>query len=77
MFGVFMRSTEAGIFILVNEKPYTTEVKFLTSGRFEALPEMIPGCKIEYDESSIQLSEYFDCIRCHMPLIEGEVIIKK
>ena len=56
MFGVFMRSTEAGIFILVNRKPYTTDVKF------EALPELTPGCKIQYDEGSIQLSEYFDSV---------------
>ena len=42
----------------MNEKPYTTAVKFLTRSRFEALPEMTLGCKVAYDENRMKLAEY-------------------
>ena len=68
MLGVFMRKTNDGIYILVNKKPYTTEVEYLATESYEKLPELLPGCKVEFDEKKIKLTEYADCTRCQMPL---------
>ena len=73
MFGEFMRETDSGIFVLVNEKPYFTDVQYLTKERYETLPELVPGCKVEFDEETVKLSEYSDCPRCHMSLPVGKV----
>tara|TARA_B110000046_G_C12891963_1_gene354785 strand:+ start:116 stop:610 length:495 start_codon:yes stop_codon:yes gene_type:complete len=70
MLGVFMRETASGIFILINKKPYTTEVHYLTKERYVTLPELVTGCKVEFDEKQVKLAEYTNCIRCHISFTE-------
>ena len=73
MLGVFMRKTNDGIFVLVNEKPYTTEVRFLSKENYDNLPELVPGCKVEFEERTLKLTEYPDCTSCQLPLTHGQV----
>ena len=70
MIGVFMREKASCIFILINKKPYTTEVHYLTKERYVTLPELVTGCKVEFDEKHVKLAEYTNCIRCHMSFTE-------
>ena len=71
MFGVFLRESATTVFVLINKLPFKTELQFLNKENYSDLPDLIPGCKIEFDVKSIKLAEYSDCENCHMPLIKN------
>tara|TARA_B110000046_G_scaffold179374_1_gene208518 strand:- start:561 stop:779 length:219 start_codon:yes stop_codon:yes gene_type:complete len=68
-----MRETANGIFILVNGKPYKTEIQYLTKEGYETLPELVLGCKVKFDDTTVTLAEFSDCPRCHISIPLGEV----
>ena len=72
MFGVFLRQTATTYFVLVNKEPFNTGIQYLNRERYYKVPDLKPGVKIEFDETTIKLAEYSDCENCHMPLIGGK-----
>ena len=71
MFGVFLKETATDYQILVNVKPYRTDLRILSKEKYSKASEIPVGVKVEFNESTIILAEYFDCTYCHMPEIPG------
>ena len=69
MFGVFLKETATDYQILVNVKPYRTDLRILSKEKYSKASEIPVGVKVEFNESTIILAEYFDCTYCHMPEI--------
>ena len=67
MFGVFLRETVMDYHILVNVEPYQTQLRFLSKDQYSKESDIPAGVKVEFDESSIKLAEYFNCDNCHLP----------
>ena len=71
MFGVFLKETATDYQILVNVKPYRTDLRILSKEKYSKESEIPVGVKVEFNKSTIKLAEYFDCGYCHMPEIPG------
>ena len=71
MFGVFLKETATDYQILVNVKPYRTDLRILSKEKYSKVSEIPVGVKVEFNESMIISAEYFDCTYCHMPEIPG------
>ena len=71
MFGVFLKETATDYQILVNVKPYRTDLRILSKEKYSKVSEIPVGVKVEFNESMIISAEYFDCSYCHMPEIPG------
>ena len=71
MFGVFLKETATDYQILVNVKPYRTDLRILSKEKYSKVSEIPVGVKVKFNESMIISAEYFDCTYCHMPEIPG------
>ena len=75
MFGELMKTTDAGVFILTNVRPYWTNVKFIPRENIKEQPDgLTPGCKVYFDGRKITESDFGNCERCHKYILEREVI---
>ena len=72
MLGVVKRISKEGLFVLVNERSYSTDLKFISFGVLDSIPDLIPRSKISYVGKTLELTEYLDCDRCQKPVsLEG------
>lgn len=67
MFGVFLRETDMVYHVLVNVEPYKTRLRFLSKQKYSKESHIPVGGKVEFDESGIKLTEYFNCYYCCLP----------
>ena len=67
----FLKETATDYQILVNVKPYRTDLRILSKEKYSKVSEIPVGVKVQFNESMIISAEYFDCTYCHMPEIPG------
>ena len=53
MFGVFLKETATDYQILVNVKPYRTDLRILSKEKYSKVSEIPVGVKVEFNESTI------------------------
>ena len=53
MFGVFLKETATDYQILVNVKPYRTDLRILSKEKYSKASEIPVGVKVEFNESTI------------------------
>ena len=68
MLGVVSQISNDGISLLVNEKPFCTELKCIPVIGIDFKPTLVIGSKVSYDGKVITLTEYLDCEKCHRPI---------
>ena len=75
MFGEFLKRTDSGVLLLTNMTPYWTALKFIPETTWiDVSDDITPGCKVHFDGHRITKSDFDNCQRCHMQILEGKVI---